>query len=151
MLRGINAINIDPKGRVAIPKRYQPTLVGQDVRVVITIDTEEKALLIYPIKEWEEIEKKLSTLPSFNKAARRIQRLLIGHATDVELDAQGRILLPAMLRDYAALDKKAVLIGQGNKMELWSETEWQAKRDAWLETSHNDMGDLPEVFNDLAL
>ena len=90
--RGINGIIVDAKGRFAIPTRYRERLV-LDCRgiVILTIDTEEKCLLLYPLPEWEEIEKKLAGLPSFNPAARRIQRLLVGHATDVEMDAQGRI------------------------------------------------------------
>ena len=78
----------------------------------MTIDTEERCLLLYPLKAWEEIESKLSQLPSFNPAARRIQRLLIGHATEAELDSHGRILLPTLLRDYAGLSKRAMLMGR---------------------------------------
>ena len=69
---------------------------------------------------------------NINPQARLLQRLLIGHATDLELDAAGRLLLPAMLRDYAELDKKLVLVGQGNKVEIWSEKHWQEGMDSWL-------------------
>merc|ERR1712000_83427 len=97
-------------------------------RLVVTIDTEERCLLIYPANEWEVIEAKIEALPSFNKAARRIQRLLIGHATDLELDGSGRILLPQPLREYAYLEKEAVLMGQGKKLELWSKAKKKERK-----------------------
>ena len=111
---------------------------------MITIDTEEACLLMYPLVEWEKIEEKLQALPSFNPATRRIQRLLIGHATEVDLDGQGRILLPPVLRDHAKLDKKVVLIGQGKKFEIWSEDQWQASCQQWM-----DEGDTNPDFTGL--
>lgn len=119
---------------MAIPTRYRETLVAHcQGEMVVTIDTEERCLLIYPQPEWEDLQRKISALPSFNTAARRVQRLLIGHATDIPMDGSGRILLTPPLRDYAQLEKKAVLIGQDNKFELWGEELWQARRDAWLD------------------
>jgi len=119
VFRGVNGINIDVKGRIAIPTRYRERLQESRSCVVLTIDTEEKCLLLYPLTAWEDIEAKLAQLPSFNPAARRIQRLLIGHATEAELDSHGRILLPPLLREYAGLSKHAMLVGQGKKFELW--------------------------------
>lgn len=153
MFRGINRLNIDAKGRIVVPNRYRGTLqLASKSAVVLTIDTEEQCLLLYPLPEWEEIERKLAGLPSFNQAARRIQRLLIGHATDVEMDAQGRILLPPLLREYAGLDKRAVLVGQGKKFELWDETHWDKRRQLWLEeeAGKND-SDLPEEVKSISL
>ena len=126
MFRGINAINIDGKGRLAVPTRYREAL---SFALVLTIDPEEKCLLLYPASEWQVIEDNLQRLPSFNVAARRIQRLLIGHATDVALDSNGRVLLPPLLREYAQLDKRVVMIGQSNKFEVWDEAYWQSKED----------------------
>ena len=100
---------------------------------------------------WELIEKKLAALPSFNKATRRMQRLLIGHATEVEIDAQGRLSLPAPLREYADLEKKVMLVGQGNKFELWSEAGWHASRDAWLEEVGQGDDELPEEMMSFSL
>ena len=122
MFRGVTNINLDAKGRMAMPTRYRERLAEHCAgQMVVTIDTEEHCLLIYPIDEWEVIQRKIEALPSFNPAARRIQRLLIGHATDIDIDGSGRLLLTQPLRDYAQLDKKAVLLGQGKKFELWSE------------------------------
>lgn len=154
MFRGINAINIDAKGRIVIPTRYREHLLLEKNQnsVVLTIDTEDRCLLLYPLLAWEEIEKKLALLPSFNPAARRIQRLLIGHATDVELDGQGRILLPPLLRDYAGLTKRAVLVGQGKKFELWDETHWENQRGRWLQEESNTRESLlPEEVKSIAL
>ena len=151
MFRGVSSINMDGKGRMAFPTRYRERLMEQcDGNLVITIDTEERCLLIYPLPEWEVIEKKIEALPSFNRAARRIQRLLIGHATDLELDGSGRILLPAPLREYAGLDKKLMLIGQGKKFELWSEEHWDRCRDDYLDEG-SDADALPEEMMNLSL
>src|SRR3990167_905940 len=133
MFRGINAIHIDGKGRLAIPTRYRDALGMEDgASLVVTIDTEETCLLLYPAKEWQIIEANLQRLPSFDPVTRRIQRLLIGHATDVKLDGHGRLLLPQLLRDHAKLDKRVLMIGQCNKFEVWSEAIWEAKRTEWL-------------------
>lgn len=153
MFRGINGINVDAKGRIVMPTRYRERLqLDSRNSVVVTIDTEERCLLVYPLPEWEEIEKKLAGLPSFNAAARRIQRLLIGHATDAEIDGQGRILLPPMLRDYAGLNKHAVLVGQGKKFELWDEGHWDECRSRWLEEECNsNESALPEEVKAISL
>jgi len=153
MFRGVNAINIDAKGRIAVPTRYRDRL-QHEARgcVVMTIDTEERCLLLYPLHEWEVIESKLATLPSFNQAARRIQRLLIGHATETELDNNGRILLPPVLRDYAGLHKSAMLVGQGKKFEIWDEKHWEERRGRWLEDELlNGTTDLPDEMKSLSL
>lgn len=152
MFRGINGVNIDAKGRMVVPTRYRDRLQhGNRNCVVMTIDTEEKCLLLYPLQAWEEIESKLATLPSFNPAARRIQRLLIGHATEAEIDSHGRILLPTLLRDYASLGKHAVLVGQGKKFELWDETHWQKRRGQWLEEESTAESALPDEMKSLSL
>ncbi len=152
MFRGINAITIDAKGRLAFPARYRDAIDQSTATpLVVTIDTEESCLLVYPIAEWQIIENKLQKLPSFNPVARRIQRLLIGHATELELDANGRVLLPSLLREYAGLDKKIVIIGQGNKFELWDEAKWYVKRQQWLTEDSNNLGQLPDEMGTLSL
>lgn len=152
MFRGINAVNIDSKGRLAVPTKYRERLrVDETAPVVVTIDTEAACLLLYPLSEWEQIEAKLQSLPSFNPHARRIQRLLIGHATDVDMDGSGRVLLPPVLRDYAGLDKKVMLIGQGKKFEIWDETAWQQSREHWLSQEQLEAGNMPDEMKNLSL
>lgn len=152
MFRGINAITIDAKGRLNVPTRYRDALKNMDGgSLVVTIDTEETCLLLYPAAAWQHIENKLQKMPSFNAAARRIQRLLIGHATDVDIDANGRVLIPTVLRDYAQLEKKVVMIGQGNKFEVWNEQLWQQKREQWLEEEASGKDDLPDEMKDFSL
>lgn len=153
MFRGITGLNIDVKGRMVMPTRYRERICDNSDRiVVVTIDTEEKCLLLYSLHEWELIERKLANLPSFNPAARRIQRLLIGHATDIEMDVQGRILLPPLLRDYAGLEKKAVLVGQGKKFEIWDEAHWDECRKRWLQEESEALeADLPDEVKSISL
>jgi MraZ protein len=150
MFRGVNPINLDAKGRMALPARYRETVYSHcEGRMVVTIDTEDKCLLLYPQPEWDEIQAQIDALPSFNKAVRRIQRLLTGHATDLELDANGRMLLPAPLREYAQLDKKIVLLGQGNKFEIWSEEIWNSTRDEYLQVDEDE--EIPLALQSLSL
>jgi MraZ protein len=152
VFRGINAINIDAKGRMAMPTRYRERLVAETApQLVVTIDTEETCLLLYPLSEWEIIEQKLQGLPTFNKAARRIQRLLIGHATELELDGSNRILLPPLLREYASLDKRVMLIGQGKKFEIWDEQHWKVGRESWLDKETGSSDELPAELQSIAL
>jgi len=154
MFRGINAINVDSKGRMTLPTRCRDDLqkaANGHAPLVLTIDTDSPCLLLYPINEWQKIEQKIQALPSFNKATRRIQRLLIGHASEIEVDASGRVLLPTLLREYASLEKEIVLIGQGNKYEVWDKKLWQKHRDAWLAEEADDTQGVPPELETLAL
>ena len=127
VFRGVSELVLDAKGRVAIPARHRDGLAGGNGgRIVITAD-HGGCLLIYPQATWEPIQAELMGLSSFDDRIRSVQRLLVGHADDVELDAAGRILVPPALRRYAGLDKRVVLVGQGQKLELWDEAKWQAQ------------------------
>ena len=153
MFRGLNAVAIDVKGRISIPARSRDLLKEEaEGMMVITIDPEECCLLLYSYPQWETIEKKLADLPTFNPSVRRIQRLLIGHATDVEMDRNGRLLLPPLLREYAGLDKTTMMVGQGNKFEIWGESQWRLARDAWLADGlQDDNGVVPVELSTLSL
>ena len=151
MFRGVTILNLDAKGRMAVPTKYrdrlQSTVEGQ---LVVTLDMSDPCLLIYPVTEWEEIERKLVRLPSLNKQAARLKRLLLGHASEVELDSHGRILLPPALRELVNLEKRIILLGQGNKFEVWDEQTWNDRRDQWLEETESDEG-LPGDLESLSL
>ena len=150
MFRGVNNITLDAKGRMAMPTRYRERLHERcDGQLVVTVDRDH-CLLVYPLPEWEEIERKLVRLPSLNKQARRLQRLLIGHATECQLDSNGRVLLPPPLREFASLDRQAVLIGQGNKFELWDEQVWNERRDGWLAEEDDEL-EMPDELESLSL
>lgn len=152
MFRGINMINLDTKGRMAMPSRYRSRLQDEVAgRLILTIDTQEPCLLLYPLNEWEWIEKKIEALPSFHKVTRRIQRLLIGHATELEIDSGGRILLPTLLRDYAQIEKQVMMIGQGKKFEIWSEVNWQQGRSDWIQASTEQEDELPPELQSFSL
>lgn len=152
MFRGVSAISLDEKGRMAMPVRHRDALVQHcQGRLVVTIDMDERCLLLYPLPEWEVIQSRLERLPNVDPTARRIQRLLIGHATDVELDGNGRLLLPNMLREFAQLEKKLVLLGQGNKIEIWGEELWFQRRDQWLEEGGRKALESSEALRSIAL
>jgi MraZ protein len=105
VFRGANKVTLDSKGRMVMPTRYRERLQERcQGRLVITIDRDQ-CLLIYPLPDWEEIERKLMRLPTLNEQARRLQRLMVGHAADVDLDGHGRVLLPPKLREFAQLER----------------------------------------------
>jgi len=148
--RGVSNLSLDAKGRIVLPARYRERLIEiSNGQLVVTIDTDQPCLLIYPLNEWELIEEKIEALPSFNPSTRRIQRLLIGHATDIEVDTNGRMLLSNPLREYAQLGRKVVLIGQGKKFELWDEVLWAQRMDEWL-GDRTDV-EMPEALAELSL
>ncbi|MFA5495007.1 MAG: division/cell wall cluster transcriptional repressor MraZ [Porticoccaceae bacterium] len=151
MFRGSNPINLDAKGRMAIPARYRDELVDQCRGcLVATIDIKDKCLFIYPLPEWEKIEAQISALPTFNETTRRLQRLLIGHARELELDGSGRVLIPPELRSYAGIDKKTMLVGQGRRFELWDLDNWNGNRDVWLEEAASELA-IPDEMQSLSL
>ena len=122
MFRGVQHISLDAKGRMAVPSRQRELLsVMGEGHIVLTVDTQTPCLALYPLPEWERIEQDVQALPALNPAVKRFQRLVLGYASDLQLDGSGRVLVPPALRDYAQLEKRAVLVGQGNKLELWSE------------------------------
>tara|TARA_B110000977_G_C10923453_1_gene434074 strand:- start:459 stop:911 length:453 start_codon:yes stop_codon:yes gene_type:complete len=148
MFKGIHNINLDAKGRLTMPTKYRNTISDQsNGNMVVTIDSEEKCLLLYPATIFSSIEKKINDLPSFTKNHRRIQRLIIGHAEDLELDSSGRILLPKPLRLVAEMSKKITLIGQGQKFEIWSDDIWSNRVNKWRseETDESDESVLSDI------
>jgi MraZ protein len=151
MFRGANNVTLDSKGRLAVPTRYRERIVERsNGRLIATVDRADRCLLIYPLPEWEEIELKLRRLPTLNPAVRRLQRLMIGHATDLELDANGRILIPPNLREYAGLTRDVVLVGQGSRFELWDEQHWNESREQWLKVDEATE-ELPPELESLSL
>ncbi len=124
MFQGATELNLDAKGRLAVPTRYRDALQSGGRAVVITAHP-DGCLLLYPSLAWEPIGAKIQSLSSFNEQARWWQRLLVGFAEEIEIDAQGRILVSPALRKFAALQKDAMLVGQGSHFEIWDAAGWE--------------------------
>ena len=151
MFRGAAKITLDDKGRLVIPARYRERLLERSAgQLVVTVDRDGECLLIYPLNDWELVERRLMDLPSLHPQSRRLQRLMVGHATDLALDGHGRMLLPPELREFAALGRHAMLIGQGSRCELWDESRWSERRAAWLKHEAAST-DLPAELDSLSL
>lgn len=149
MFIGGSTVNLDAKGRLAFPTRYRADLIDRcEGRVVITVHG-DRCLLLYPSPDWDEIERKLVRLPNQDRRTRTLQRMLLGHATELEMDKNGRILIPPRLREFAELGKKAVLAGMGNKFEIWNEEAWEKNRGDWMAGTQDD--DLPNSLESLTL
>jgi len=149
MFRGATKVTLDAKGRLAVPSRYREGLLTRaEGHLVVTV--EDQCLLIYSLPDWEEIERKLVRLPALNDQARDLQRRMVGYASDVDMDGHGRILLTRELREYAALDRQAMLVGVGIKFELWSEERWNAKRDTWRAGGGTKPANLPPELETLS-
>jgi len=148
VFRGVAQLSLDSKGRLAVPSRYREALMVRCAgRLVITADF-DKCLLLYPLPDWEPIQQKLMGLSSLNPRIRDLQRQLIGYAEDIEMDAAGRVLVSPALREFATLEKSAVLVGQGNKFELWDKRKWEQ---ALERSSGFGDGDLPPELEGFSL
>lgn len=137
---------------MAVPSRYRELIsVQAENNLVITLNPLDRSLWLYPLPEWEVIEDKLAVLSDFDKQGRRTKQMMRGYASDCQLDGQGRILIPKELRSYAELGSQAVILGQGNKFEIWNEKAWAAQRDEWLATVGDGSVPAPESLQSLSL
>lgn len=132
---------VDTKGRLIIPSKFREQL-GEEFIVTKGLDG---CLFVFPQDEWLAFEEKLRTLPLTQKGARQFTRFFVAGATPCELDKQGRILLPATLREFAGLDKDVVLAGMLNRIEIWSKAKWTENN------AYDDMDDIAEQMTDLGL
>ena len=124
MFQGASELTLDAKGRLALPTKYRDALLSGGGSVVLTAHP-DSCLLLYPRLAWEPIGARIQSLSSFNEQARRWQRLLVGHAEEIEPDASGRILVSPALRRFASLKKDVVLVGQGSHFEIWDSERWE--------------------------
>jgi MraZ protein len=132
---------IDAKGRLIIPSRFRDEL-GDTFVMTKGLDG---CLSIYPKGEWEEFEKKLRSLPLTSKNARTFTRFFVAGAAACELDRQGRVLVPATLREYAGLTKDVVLTGNLNRIEVWSKEKWAEN------SNYDDMDSIAEELTELGI
>jgi MraZ protein len=124
MYRGVTLLNIDGKSRAAVPTKYREVLMAESSGSIVITAHPHGCLLIYPRTAWEPIQQKIMQLSSFDKKSSKFQRLLVGYAEDVSIDASGRFLISSELRSYSNIEKLAMLVGQGSHFELWSEDSW---------------------------
>ena len=115
---------LDAKNRIFIPAKYREEL-GETFVITKSVD---KCLTVYTMAEWEKLKAKLDSLPGTK--SRQIKRFIYANASDVQSDSQGRVLISSALREYAGIEKNAVIIGVGSYLEIWSEEEWNREKDA---------------------
>jgi MraZ protein len=150
VFQGVSTLNVDAKGRMAIPAKHRDALADCCAsRVVVTVHPQEHCLWLYPENEWLTIASNLLKLPTMVRQNQLLQRLLLGHASELELDGQGRILLSTELRDYARLGKKVSLVGQGNKFEIWDAPTWAGSREDWLAEASDSGSELSEQLAEM--
>jgi MraZ protein len=124
MFLGEYAHSVDSKGRLAVPAKFRMRL-GEGAIVTRGLDG---CLVIYPAAEWQEYAEKLDKLPSTQPDVRNYKRFIFSGATECEFDRQGRVLIPAFLREYAGLEETAIVVGQYSKVEIWGQSRWEAAR-----------------------
>ena len=127
MFRGQFVHSIDAKGRVSLPARFREVMGADgDLRFILTPAPFDRCLHLYPMRAWEELERKISALPSLDPHVVRLRRMYISAAHECELDKAGRVLIPPDLRDKAELSKEVLWAGMGSLLELWSKEQWDA-------------------------
>ena len=130
MFQGAGQLNLDAKGRMAVPSRHRDALMAVGAgRLVITAHP-HRCLLLYPQPAWEPIRAKVLAAPSLEAQSAMLRRLLVGFAVDTEMDGAGRVLVAPELRQYAGLEKEVWLVGQGTHFEIWSDSGWKAQQEA---------------------
>ena len=130
MFQGAGQLNLDAKGRMAVPSRHRDALMALgEGRLVITAHP-HRCLLLYPQPAWEPIRAKVLAAPSLEAQSAMLRRLLVGFAVDTEMDGAGRLLVAPELRQYAGLEKEVWLVGQGTHFEIWSDSGWKAQQEA---------------------
>lgn len=132
--------SIDAKGRIIVPAKFREDL-GEEFVVTLGLDG---CLFLYPDSEWREFVEQLKHLPG-NRQARQLQRYFLAGATTCEVDKQGRILIPAKLREHAKLEKEVVFVGVLGKIEIWSKELWDANDD------YGDMETIAENMSELGI
>ncbi|MEE9493290.1 MAG: division/cell wall cluster transcriptional repressor MraZ [Gammaproteobacteria bacterium] len=151
MFQGGSTVNLDVKGRLALPTRYRPQIIEDfNKQLVLTVHV-DGCLLLYPQPVWNDIQRRLSRLPNLDKRTRMMVRMLLGHAEEVEMDAHGRIRIDQRLRDFAKLEKRISLAGVGNKFEIWNDGGWDDQCKDWQSSEELESGDMPDSFTSLTL
>ena len=148
MFQGATALNLDAKGRLAIPARHRESLAAASGGRVVLTAHPHRCLLLYPEPAWAPIRDQVLAASSLNPQSAAIKRLLVGNARDEGVDAAGRLLVAPELRQFAQLEKQIWLVGQGTHFEIWSDANWQRQMEVFT-----GIGDqtLPSDLEGLAL
>ena len=150
MFRGANSINLDSKGRIAVPAKYRQCITESTAsHLIITCDPYDNCLLIFTLEHWENTEADLQSLSNSKPLHRRLKRIMLSHATEVDMDANGRLLIPGVLRERSKLQKDVMLIGHGKTFQLWDENQWHnlVEEDmAVMSSDELDSDDLPDLY-----
>ena len=143
MFGGVTHLNLDPKNRIAIPARYREVMQNEHANHMIVTLESPQCLLLYPEKTWLVVREKIQNLTTqAHPLVKSYQRLVLGYAETIEMDRAGRILLPASLKKLVQLDKDLVLVGLGNRFELWDQYKWNEETEKALKTSQDELAGL---------
>lgn len=148
MFRGQFVHSVDAKGRVSMPARFRDVLLGDgDPRFVLTPALFDPCLHLYPMRAWEEFEKKILELPTLERNAVLFRRMYVSAAVECELDGSGRVLVPTHLRERAKLEKEVLWAGMGKILELWSKTEW----DRALSLTNEELAEFRQAMEQIKI
>lgn len=147
MFRGATSLNLDAKGRLAVPSRHRDALQVQCAGNLVLTAHPHGCLLLYPQPAWEPIQAKMMALSSFDKQSSALKRLLVGYAEDIALDSAGRLLVSPSLREFAQVEKQAMLVGQGSHFELWNMDAWRAQLERVMSGDETDLPPELEGFS----
>jgi MraZ protein len=144
VFRGAAKVTLDVKGRMVLPTRVRDALAQLgDQQLVATVDHRDLCVLVYPLRDWQTLQTSLLDLPNLDPETRWLQRVMVGYATDLELDGHGRVLIPGELREFTGLQRDAMLLGQGNHLELWDESAWKQGALGSMKSEQRSAGPAP--------
>ena len=147
MFRGATNLSMDAKGRLAVPAKHRDALLTQSAGNVVLTAHPHGCLLLYPQPAWEPIQAKMMALSSFDKQSSSLQRLLVGYAEDITIDAAGRLLISQSLCDFASLEKNVMFVGQGSHFEMWNMDAWRKQLDNVMNSDGIEMPAELEGFS----
>ena len=148
MFRGATNLSMDAKGRLSVPAKHRDALLTQSAGNVVLTAHPHGCLLLYPQPAWEPIQAKMMALSSFDKQSSSLQRLLVGFAEDITVDAAGRLLISPTLRDFAGLEKDVMLVGQGSHFEMWNMSAWRKQLENVM---NNEVIEMPVELEGFSL
>ena len=152
MFRGINTVSVDAKNRIALPSKIRDLLRENHINdLVSTLNPWDRCIWLYPLHEWVRIEEKLSTLSDLDTETRRTKQIMRGYASDVSLDSNGRFVISSEMINLSSILDDAIILGQGNKIEIWDSRSWYDERDKWLDSVAGTNKTGNSTLNDLSL